>query len=284
MLIPRPSVPLRHLVQPSSLTPLHPHLGPASNWAASGGRGLSFSPHFALTPAPIEVRSRVVQGLSMPGHPESDQCGGYSSPHPTPLRTFHSLTSLKGKGGRGLSPEPSARQVRVARPHCPLDPTPTRLSAPAGVGARGSQAGARPALFKASRETTCRSALALRTRRSEDPAASPARPRTRSSASTGPPPRARPALRTGPPRPRHEPGACRRGGRSGAGSLRSLRSRSGDRGTRAGGVKKDADPNAGRGRGAGGGRRKAGDGMADAPVVLTPSCPRWFRNSSGYTL
>lgn len=121
--------------------------------------------------------------------------GATVPPTPTPLRTFHSLTSLKGKGGRGLSPEPSARQVRVARPHCPLDPTPTRLSAPAGVGA-GLAGGGGAALLRPSHLQVCAGAPHPKERGPRrQPNATP-HPGPRS---TGPPPRARPALRTGPP-------------------------------------------------------------------------------------
>lgn len=82
---PRPSVPLRHLVQPSSLTPLHPHLGPASNWAASGGRGLSFTPHFALTPRrPSKSALGSCRVFRCQDTQRMTNAGSYNSPHPHP--------------------------------------------------------------------------------------------------------------------------------------------------------------------------------------------------------
>ena len=81
---PRPSVPLRHLVQPS-----HPFiriwvLKVTGLFLGVGVGALVYSPLRSDPTATIEVRSRVVQGLSMPGHPENDQYGELQFPPPPP--------------------------------------------------------------------------------------------------------------------------------------------------------------------------------------------------------
>lgn len=189
----------------------------------------------------------------------------YNSPHPHPAWDFSQSDESQGEKRAVSFPRafcaagPGGRTALPTGPdaHPALCPRPG-TGAGLGVGRAG---GGGAGLLRPSHLQGCAGAPHPKERGPRrQPNATP-HPGPRS---TGPPPRARPALRTGPPHPRHEPGACRRGGRRGGWALlSSLRCRSGGRGTRAGGVKKDADPNAGRGRGAGGGRRRAGDG-ADA--------------------
>lgn len=204
MLIPGPACPSGTLFNPGASYPFIRIWILQVTGLLLGVEGLSFTPHFALTP---RRPSKSALGSSRAFRCQDTQrmtnAGSYNSPSPSPLRTFHNLTSLKGKGGRWFSPEHSARQVRAAGPHCPLDPMPTRRSARgrgagrlgAGLG-EGRAGGGGAALLRPRRLQGCAGASHLQER---GPRSQPNATRHPGPRSTGPPPRARPALPTGPP-------------------------------------------------------------------------------------